>query len=274
MSEAPGPPGGALRPAGPGALLVGPGSGGASDAQGAGFGELLRALRTARGISQAAVAAGAGLDRSYINRIEAGERGAPAGPAVEALIGALRLSPAEADRLTASAGLLPRALRVLGPDDPTVLLLAGRLADPALTPTARAALRSTVELLVHHWGNPGNPAAPQPGNPGTPRTRAAPGARRPLVGPRGHPRLQGPRDSAMSEGLSIRPQTLHLSPRYRRLRDSILRPHLRLTESRYFWERWKARLGPDATVLIMEVRDRCNRALSPALRYHARHAGV
>ncbi|HEX2513487.1 MAG TPA: hypothetical protein VH257_02200, partial [Chloroflexota bacterium] len=68
----------------------------------------------------------------------------------------------------------------------------------------------------------------------------------------------------MSEGLSIRPQTLHLSPRYRRLRDSILRPHLRLTESRYFWERWKARLGPDATVLIMEVRDRCNRALSPA----------
>jgi hypothetical protein len=68
----------------------------------------------------------------------------------------------------------------------------------------------------------------------------------------------------MSEGLSIRPQTLHLSPRYRRLRDSILRPHLRLTESRYFWERWKARLGPDATVLIMEVRDRCNRALPPA----------
>ena len=66
----------------------------------------------------------------------------------------------------------------------------------------------------------------------------------------------------MSDGLSIRPQTLHLSPRYRRLRDAILRPHLRLTESRYFWERWKARLGPDATVLIMEVRDRCNRALA------------
>src|SRR5688572_23031085 len=69
----------------------------------------------------------------------------------------------------------------------------------------------------------------------------------------------------MSEGLSIRPQTLHLSPRYRRLRDTILRPHLRLTESRYFWERWKARLGPDATVLIMEVRDRCNRTLTPTL---------
>jgi transcriptional regulator with XRE-family HTH domain len=120
-----------------------------------GFGELLRTLRTARGISQAAVAAGAGLDRSYVNRIEAGERGAPAGPAVEALIGALRLTPAEADRLTAAAGLLPHALRILGPDDPTLLLLAGRLADPALTPATRAALRSTVELLVRHWGEAG-----------------------------------------------------------------------------------------------------------------------
>ena len=66
----------------------------------------------------------------------------------------------------------------------------------------------------------------------------------------------------MSDGLSIRPQTLRLTPHYRRLRDAILRPHLRLTESRYFWEKWKPRLGPDAAVLVMEVRDRCNRALA------------
>jgi hypothetical protein len=74
------------------------------------------------------------------------------------------------------------------------------------------------------------------------------------------PDAQAPR--AGGEGLAIRPQTLHLTPHYRRLRDTILRPHLRLTESRYFWERWKARLGPDAAILIMEVRDRCNRALA------------
>jgi hypothetical protein len=72
----------------------------------------------------------------------------------------------------------------------------------------------------------------------------------------------GMRGAGRTEGLSIRPQTLHLTPQYRRLRDAILRPHLRLTESRYFWERWKPRLGPDAAVLIMEVRDRCNRALA------------
>jgi transcriptional regulator with XRE-family HTH domain len=112
---------------------------------------VLRELRTARGISQAAVAARAGIDRSYVNRMEAGERGAPAEPAVEALIGALRLDPAEGDRLTAAAGLLPRALRRLGPDDPTVLLLAERLADPALAAGARDALRATVEAIVRHW---------------------------------------------------------------------------------------------------------------------------
>jgi hypothetical protein len=64
-----------------------------------------------------------------------------------------------------------------------------------------------------------------------------------------------------ADGLSIRPQLLQLSPHYRRARDSILRPHLRLTESRYFWEKWKPRLGPDAALRIMEVRERCNRAL-------------
>ncbi|MBU6150455.1 MAG: hypothetical protein KGR25_03335, partial [Chloroflexi bacterium] len=72
----------------------------------------------------------------------------------------------------------------------------------------------------------------------------------------------GESDSAgIGASVQMRPQRLSLSPAYRHVRDSILRPHLRITESRYFWERWKPRLGPDATVLIMEVRDRCNRSL-------------
>ena len=72
----------------------------------------------------------------------------------------------------------------------------------------------------------------------------------------------GERDQAsIGASVQMRPQRLSLSPAYRHVRDSILRPHLRITESRYFWERWKPRLGPDATVLIMEVRERCNRTL-------------
>lgn len=117
------------------------------------FGEVLRQLRTERGVSQAGVAARAGMDRSYVNRIEAGERGVPAVPAVEALIGALQLSPAEGDRLLAAAGILPRALRALGPNDPTVLLLAERLTDGALSPAARIALRATIEAIIRHWSN-------------------------------------------------------------------------------------------------------------------------
>ena len=117
------------------------------------FGEALRQFRVARGASQSALAAAAGMDRSYVNRLEAGERGAPAPAAVEALVAALELSGAEADRLRAAAGLLPRPLRLLGPTDPTVLLLAERLTDPGLSEAARSALRAAVESIVRHWSN-------------------------------------------------------------------------------------------------------------------------
>jgi len=104
------------------------------------------------------------MDRSYVNRLEAGERGAPALPAVEALAGALDLSDPEADQLFAAAGLLPRSLRALGPTDPTLLLLAQRLTDPRLSPTSRASLRATVSLIVRHWGErmPAELAVPDP----------------------------------------------------------------------------------------------------------------
>jgi transcriptional regulator with XRE-family HTH domain len=116
------------------------------------FGELLRRFRLTKGASQAGVAALAGMDRSYVNRLEAGERGAPAVPAVEALAQALNLTDPEADQLYAAAGHLPRSLRALGPADPTLLLLAQRLTDPELSRTSRAALRATVGFIVRHWG--------------------------------------------------------------------------------------------------------------------------
>ncbi|MBI3970326.1 MAG: helix-turn-helix domain-containing protein [Chloroflexi bacterium] len=121
-----------------------------------GFGDVLRELRVERGVSQAALAARAGVDRSYVNRLEAGERGAPALPALEAFAEALELSDAEADRLFTAAGVLPRSLRALGPADPTILLLAQRLVDPRLSAASRAALRSTVEAIARHWGNWGS----------------------------------------------------------------------------------------------------------------------
>jgi transcriptional regulator with XRE-family HTH domain len=134
------------------------------------FGEVLRDLRVTRGVSQAQLATRAGMDRSYVNRMEAGERGAPAPAATEALARALDLSSLEADRLFIAAGLLPRSLRTLGADDPTILLLAQRLADPRLSVAARAALRATVETIARCWSNP--VAAMSAGSEGSP-ARAA-----------------------------------------------------------------------------------------------------
>jgi transcriptional regulator with XRE-family HTH domain len=126
----------------------------------AGFAEVLRDLRLARGSSQATVATRAGLDRSYVNRLEAGERGAPAAPTVEALASALDLSAVETDRLFAAAGLLPPSLRSLGPADPTLLLVAQRLIDPALSADARAALRVTLDFIARHWSDRGAEGGP------------------------------------------------------------------------------------------------------------------
>jgi transcriptional regulator with XRE-family HTH domain len=134
----------------PDATDAAPGAG--PEPHGGSFGALLRQYRVARAVSQAALAARAGMDRSYINRLEAGERGAPGLAAVEALARALALSDEQADRLFAAAGLLPRSLRALGPADPTLLLVARRLADPRLSPASRAALRTAIELIAGHWG--------------------------------------------------------------------------------------------------------------------------
>lgn len=136
---------------------------GASDAGDPGeFGALLRQLRQARGISQAALATQAGLDRSYVNRLEAGERGAPAEGATEALAGALSLDAVETDHFFAAAGLLPRSLRTLGAADPTLLLIARRLTDPQLPPAARTALRTTIETVARHWSAPAEAPPPAP----------------------------------------------------------------------------------------------------------------
>jgi transcriptional regulator with XRE-family HTH domain len=108
------------------------------------------------------------MDRSYVNRMEAGERGVPALATIDALAEALELSDAEADQLLAAAGQLPRSLRALGPTDPTLLLLAQRLTDPKLSASSRAALRATVGVIARHWGERAAvevAAAPGPGMP-------------------------------------------------------------------------------------------------------------
>ena len=140
------------------------------------FGAVLRELRSARGVSQSALAVRAGIDRSYVNRLEAGERGAPTEAGTEALARGLDLTDAEAERLFAAAGQLPRSLRAVGPADATILLLAQRLTDPRLSAEARAALRATVETIARCWADPGGAVAgpPEPPGPGAAGAAKAP----------------------------------------------------------------------------------------------------
>jgi transcriptional regulator with XRE-family HTH domain len=104
---------------------------------------LLRALREKAGLSQSALARRAGLDPSFINRLESGQRGAERAVA-EALVLALELPPEEADRLRAAGGYLPPDLARLGLDDPTLRLVVQVLTDDQVSPAEREAFRQTV----------------------------------------------------------------------------------------------------------------------------------
>jgi transcriptional regulator with XRE-family HTH domain len=119
-----------------------------------GFAEMLQAARQAAGISQNQLARRVGVDASYLNRIERGEREPPRREVVEALIEALELPGAEADDLLVAAGHLPRALATLGPLDPTLRLVAEALTDPSLPEADQAELREALRLIVPRFRRP------------------------------------------------------------------------------------------------------------------------
>ena len=117
---------------------------------GEGFGQALRTLRERAGLSQSALARKAGLDPSFINRLESGQRSADRA-VVEALIGAIDLPPADADRLLAAGGHLPAVFARLGLHDPTLQFVAQILGDEGLSAEDRAAFRQVVELIGRRW---------------------------------------------------------------------------------------------------------------------------
>lgn len=71
------------------------------------FGITLRTMREARKVSQYRLAQEAGLDRSYLSRLEDGTR-QPSRATVMALAVALELSDHETDELRQAAGFAPR----------------------------------------------------------------------------------------------------------------------------------------------------------------------
>jgi transcriptional regulator with XRE-family HTH domain len=115
------------------------------------FGEHLATVRQRVGLSQHALAKAAGVDASYVNRLEHGERQAPDVELIRKFATALGLDATQTDALVVAGGGLPTALERLGPLDPTIILLADVLGDPAVPEAERTNLRRIVALLVQRW---------------------------------------------------------------------------------------------------------------------------
>ncbi len=139
----------------------------------ANFGELLRVFRQQLDLSQGQLAQRVGLDRSYINRIEAGERGAPGADVILLIADALKLGAPETDALLSAGGHPIRALVTLGLDDPTLLAVARILTDETLEASVRASLRTTIDTVIAHWGNSREAPSPAPA-PAATRARPSP----------------------------------------------------------------------------------------------------
>ena len=138
------------------------------------FGSTLRRFRVRAGLSQNALAKIVGINASYINRLESGEREAPTREVAQALARALSLATEEVDRLLFSAGHVPPSLQKLGPADSTVAAITRLLTNDRLTPEARADFRAVVETIAIRWQcNHAVPSAHAAGAPGARIPRAA-----------------------------------------------------------------------------------------------------
>src|SRR5438270_8351603 len=104
------------------------------------FGQMLTRLRTAQRISQNQLAQRAGLNHSYISRLESGGRGDPSRTVVEQFVGALGLDTAgrDADDLRMAAGFLPVDPAHLLTGETSLAKLAALLEEGQMPDASRA----------------------------------------------------------------------------------------------------------------------------------------
>jgi transcriptional regulator with XRE-family HTH domain len=120
-------------------------------AQAKGLGPLLQSYRRRAGLGCAELARAAGLDPSYLSRLERGERTACRLATVEALIRALQLALGEADGLRVSAGYTPVLVAQLGDWPPALQAVVAVLADETRPTEARERFGAFVQQAVQDW---------------------------------------------------------------------------------------------------------------------------
>lgn len=94
------------------------------------FGERIRALRRARGITQAQMAADLGISAAYLSALEHGRRGQPSWPLVQSIIAYFQVIWDDAEELEMLARLShPKAHADTSGLSPKATLLMNRLAE-------------------------------------------------------------------------------------------------------------------------------------------------
>ena len=118
------------------------------------FGRTLARLRGVQRLSQNQLAGRAGLNHSYISRLESGGRGEPSRAVVEQFVTALALDPTghDADDLRMAAGFLPADPAHLLAGETDLAALAALLNDTRLPEMSRATLRRLLALLAEEYG--------------------------------------------------------------------------------------------------------------------------
>lgn len=113
-----------------------------------GFGLTLRDIRETRPrLSQSRLAELAGLDHSYLSRIEAGQR-VPSRQVVLALADALAATDIERDRLLIAAGFMPEDSGSILSDEPVLLEALDVLLNPVIPREVRDDVRAQLRLIV------------------------------------------------------------------------------------------------------------------------------
>ena len=115
------------------------------------FGALLRQYRERARLSQLGLARISGVHASIINRFERDERQPADREMIDRLATALRLPPADYDRLLAAGGFFPVAIARLGAADPDLLLVADILADETIPAAEREEFRTLLRIVGRRW---------------------------------------------------------------------------------------------------------------------------
>ena len=115
------------------------------------FSLLLRLYRERGGQMRHGLARAAGIDPSYLTRLENADRGGMRLQIVDSLARALHLGPIERDRLLVSAGFAPDSVTHMGYWDESLELVASVLSNPHYTEADRAAFRTVIRLIAERW---------------------------------------------------------------------------------------------------------------------------